>query len=209
MPSLFLSAATATRRTVLTLRPKLAAPTIQVSQISFVFWLVKPVRLKRLARFWPLLAPMVAVERSTIRPGSFSSAPAANAPGKGAWFWWAVGPVSWNPAPLAARLGYRRARSTKKPLLSLPATSPARGDRTVRFTAGFAGLAAEAEVALPATIAPATAAVAAAASAALLSLRVMLILLLCLFDGWVGGASRGGQPTRKEPCISSACGSQR
>jgi len=76
-----------------------------VSQISFVFWFVKPVRLKRLARFWAFLAPIVVVERSTIRPGSFSSAPGAKAPGRGAAFWCAPGPVSWKSAPLEARLG--------------------------------------------------------------------------------------------------------
>jgi len=42
---LFLSAATATRSTERTFLPKLGAPTIQVSQISFVFWFVNPVRL--------------------------------------------------------------------------------------------------------------------------------------------------------------------
>jgi hypothetical protein len=55
-----------------------------VSQISFVLWFVNPVRLKRLARFWALRVPTVLVERSTIRPGSFSSTPAAKAPGNGA-----------------------------------------------------------------------------------------------------------------------------
>jgi hypothetical protein len=67
---LFLSAATATRRTERTFLPKSGAPTIQVSQISFVFWFAKPVRLKRLARFCAFLAPTVLVERSTIRPGA-------------------------------------------------------------------------------------------------------------------------------------------
>src|SRR4029453_13624766 len=125
MPSLFLSAATATRSTEWTLRPKLEAPTIQVSQISFVFRFVKPVRLKRLARFWAFLAPIVlaegrtpspgslspapraasvVVERRAIGPGGFSSTPGEKAPGNGAWFWWVVGPVSWRSAPLAARL---------------------------------------------------------------------------------------------------------
>src|SRR5262245_8506743 len=138
MPSLFLSAATATRSTEWTLRPKLGAPTIQVSQISFVVWFVKPVRLKRLARFWAFLAPTVVVERSTIRPGSFSSIPAEKAPGKGAWFWWVVGPVNWKSAPLDARLGYWTARSTRKPLLALPAVSPGRGAKTCTLAAGLA-----------------------------------------------------------------------
>ena len=114
------------------------APTIQVSQISFVVWFVNPVRLKRLARFWALRAPTVLVERSTIRPGSFSSMPAEKAPGKGAWFWWVVGPVSWKSAPLDARLGYWTARSTKKPLLALPAVSPGRGAKTCTLAAGSA-----------------------------------------------------------------------
>jgi hypothetical protein len=81
-----LSEATATRSTERTFFPKDDAPTSQVSQISFVFWLVNPVRLKRFARFWALRAPTVLVERSTMRPGSFSSTPAAKAPGKGARF---------------------------------------------------------------------------------------------------------------------------
>ena len=126
VPSLFLSAATATRSTELTFLPKFGAPTIQMSQISFVFWFVKPVRSKRFARFFAFLAPTVVVERSTIRPGTFSSTPGAKEPGKGAWFWCAVGPVSWKSAPLATRLGSRRARSTKKPLLCFPACSKSR-----------------------------------------------------------------------------------
>src|SRR6476469_8064344 len=134
MPSLFLSAATATRSTEWTFLPKLGAPTIQVSQISFVVWLVKPVRLKRLARFCAFFAPTVVVERSTISPGNFSSTPAEKLPGQGPWFWCVVGPVSWKSAPLAARLGYRRARSTKKPLLCLPATSPGWGAKTCTWT---------------------------------------------------------------------------
>jgi hypothetical protein len=93
--------------------PKLGAPTIQVSQISFVVWLVKPVRLKRLARFCAFFAPTVVVERRTIRPGSFSSTPAEKLPGNGAWFWCVVGPVSWKSAPRAARRASRSARSTK------------------------------------------------------------------------------------------------
>src|SRR6266540_3275001 len=71
MPSLFLSAATATRSTERTFLPKLGAPTIQVSQISCVLWFVKPVRLKRLARFLAFfeaffpLAAAVAVAATT------------------------------------------------------------------------------------------------------------------------------------------------
>jgi hypothetical protein len=40
-----------------------------VSQISFVFWFLNPVRLKRFARFWAFRAPTGLVERSRIRPG--------------------------------------------------------------------------------------------------------------------------------------------
>ena len=65
---MFLSAATATRSTEWTFLPKLGAPTIQVSQISFVFRLVMPVRLKRFARFWAFLAPTVLVEADPDAP---------------------------------------------------------------------------------------------------------------------------------------------
>src|SRR6266536_3599144 len=158
IPSLFLSAATATRSTERTFVPKLGAPTIQVSQISFVFWFVKPVRLKRLARFWAFRAPTVVVDRSTIKPGSFSSMPGAKTPGKGARFWCVVGPVNWKSAPLAARLGYRRARSTKKPLLCIPATSSFRGEKTSTCTAEVASFEAFFPVAVAVAVAATTAA---------------------------------------------------